>query len=308
MRYTIHMKNHAGPSFGTNEELPNSWGEHVFDDDYDPSVQLTEDELLARDIDSFGRTTEKKQMERIQELFERSVNEECTDIEELVELAKADVDGLSYEEIQYGDKSVTVIKAAGYPLKFLKSIISNSEVVADPSKWTSIDEEVYREAVENGNILSNTICVSYINTDINPEQAVGGIQGLTLVFTHVEPNSVLGAGPSDIFSDRADGDTDSKLDKDMTLDRVASEGRANEFSYNEITLKRYGENGKALLPTAIMLNETDDPATCERALRAAAYFGVPIIQVMRDKYEVHDYIQNDEDDAFDASGDDYTFY
>lgn len=54
------MKSHEGPSFGTDEELPNSWGEHVFDDDFNPSVQLTEDELLARDIDSFGRTTEKK--------------------------------------------------------------------------------------------------------------------------------------------------------------------------------------------------------------------------------------------------------
>ena len=72
-----------------------------------------------------------------------------------------------------------------YPLKFLRSIISNSEVAADPSKWASIDEEAYREAVENN---------------------------------------------------------------------------------------------KALLLTAIMLNEMDDPAACERALRAAAYFGVPIIQ------------------------------
>lgn len=102
-----------------------------------------------------------------------------------------------------------------YPLKFLRSIISNSEVAADPLKWVSIDEEAYREAVEND---------------------------------------------------------------------------------------------KALLPTAIMLNEMDDPAACERALRAAAYFGVPIIQVMRDQYEVHDYIQNDEDDIFEVPEDDYTFY
>ena len=50
-----------------------SWGSHRSDKDFDPSVRLSEENLIARDIDSMGRKRNSFQQERAQELFENSM-------------------------------------------------------------------------------------------------------------------------------------------------------------------------------------------------------------------------------------------
>ena len=280
-----------------NEGYDNSWGVHVFDDDYDANITLSDDELLARDIDSTikDRKVERIRKERIQERFERELIENMTDIDELEMMANIGVEGLSSEELQYDKKNIKIIYATGYPLRFLKSNISNNDIADNPEKWTRDDTEYRALAAKqsgdyhflsgkDGTSLANTICTSYIDTDINPEQASTSANGITYIFTRIRPNSVIDAAPNDAMSDAADGDRLSKLDEDMTPYRVAKESKGDWSSYNEVTLKRYDETGRPLLPTALLVNEMNDVKNNKKILKVAAFYGIPIIQVMRASY------------------------
>ena len=239
------------------------------------------------------------QQARAQELFERNLNETMTDIEELEFLAEAGAEGLSSELVDYEDKKVKVIYAAGYPLKFLKTMINSTRITEDPSLWT-LNRENYPDfshrthdtiefSPETGEV-SNTIATTYIDTDINPSMATSGATGVTYIFTHVKPDSVIGAGPNDIWSSPDMGDNKPILlfgEELMMPEEIARESIGNAL--NEVLLRRYDEAGNPLLPDALLSYNISKAGRMklpieEEVLKAAAYFDVPIIHIYHDAY------------------------
>lgn len=268
-----------------------SWGTHISDEDFDPTIRLTENDLLARDINSAKRRQKNYQQERAQELFERELKKDITNIEDLEFFAKAEVEGLSLENINYNDKDIKVIHATGFPLKFLESSINSSFVADNPSIWTKNASEYSSFSHQKGATIvfnpdegevSNTICTTYVDTNHNPSAIHAGATGLVFVFTDIKPDSVIAAKPHDAWSS-----PDSGFDRPNLLennDIISPEEIAKQSKgFNEIVLRRYDETGKPLLPSAIMTYDLIEPN--ERILKNASYFNIPIIHIDKKAYE-----------------------
>ena len=267
-----------------------SWGSHTFDEDFDPTVRLTEDDLLARDIDSEGRKRQYYKQDRAQELFERELKKDITNIEDLEMLAESGAEGLSIEHVTYKGKDVKIIDASGFPLKFLESSINSSLVADDPSIWTKNASEYssfsHAEAAtivfnpDEGEV-SNTICTTYVDTNHNPSAIRAGGTGLVFIFTSIKPDSVIATQPHDAWSspDSGFGRPDLLSDGDiLPPEEIAKQSKG----FNEVVLRRYDETGKPLLPTAIMTYDQIEPN--ERILENAIYFNIPILHIDKKSY------------------------
>lgn len=278
-----------------------SWGRHVFDEDFDPKVRLTEDDLVARDINNSKRRRQNLRNERAQEQFERELNKGLTDIDELLIFAENGMDGLSEKTREYDGTGVKVIRSEGYPLRFLKHSVNSGEIRKDPSIWTKEESEFggnFTDEItgssfntEEEGSASNVIAATYVDTDINPGMMGSG--GLTYIFSKVWPDSVVRVAPGDANSTGNEGkDRPSFLASDRlnleetikTPEWLATESRGK--AHNEVVIRRYDEHGKPLLPTAILVHERNGISNLDdETLRAATYFQVPIIEVGMNSYE-----------------------
>lgn len=144
-----------------------------------------------------------------QELMERELNSELTKVDDLINAARADEEGIIGRKVtlNFGEgiqKKVALIVLEGYPLKTLQTSISinnandmvNSEDYGqtrqaadilrdDPSFWMKKQNEV--EGL--GKTTSATFCASYFDTDAGITSMTG--YGCCYAFDHVRPNSVV---------------------------------------------------------------------------------------------------------------------
>lgn len=87
-----------------------------------------------------------------------------------------------------------------------------------------------------------------------------------------------------------DGGTSNMEGDDMThiSDPAISMGRLENLApgagYNEITMRRYSENGMPMLPDYIV---AEDGIITEAMLKHAAYFGIPIVNIENKYYDYY---------------------
>ena len=276
----------------TLEEMANQFDKQRAEEAVE-QYKIDNDEL-AQSVDSYGRLKRKFQNERAQEIFERILNQELTDIEELLFLAESNTDGLLTNSVDFNGKSIKIIHVFGYPIRFLKSLISGP-VLDAPYLWERNDQELQLAQGERRSgkkINSSTICTTYVDTDSNISMSWNKGFGLTYIFSRVKPDSVIKIGTDDVWSHANDGEARPQIIKDngegfLTPKEIATKGEVGKL--NEVTLRRYDDTGKPLLPNAILLTSGygSDELT-ERILKQAAHFDIPIIHLdvrfYRDEY------------------------
>lgn len=233
---------------------------------------------------------EKFQNERKQELIEREFSQKLTSLEELEVAMEFQDSGVKGQMVEFLGKKIPVIKMVGKPFRFLQHTVDfrlspdtpkestgylrSSRLLDDPSFWL-------RQEMDEFGGKSNTLSCSYIDTEINIlHGGAVSYRGITYGFNSMDPDTVIGAFNGDGETLNNIGETPGREGcfEEYDLDRLAKNSTS---SYNEILLRRYDGNGKTILPNFLV---TYDDYFSEEMMRHASFFGVPIIDVVREPY------------------------
>lgn len=261
----------------------------------DERKRIQEKDLFDRDIingmDNYRyRQDQKIKGERIQELSEKSFNNQLTRLEYIDTVCEAGDQEISKRQLSYNGKEITVYDMKGFSFSFLQHAIdfkghgeednlwrigarTAKNLQDNPAMWTESRDD---QATYGGgsDALSDTISTSYVNTDKN----FRGIdwKGIFYGFDHVNPNSILQIGLSDIGSTNGIGKYSTYLkDGDQYLPEML-ERKGDTSPYNEVQIKRFDDSGKPHLPDYII---TKNGNFNETTLKHAAFFNIPIINI-----------------------------
>ena len=255
---------------------------------------------------------ERLKGERVQEIAEKNFNEAMTNLEELDICAEIGESGISKRTVEYEGKQITVYDVSGYPLSYLQhniaykgtggSIDAHSsgsstakQLQDDPSMWIrNYEDEVATHEVDyTSTAKSNTISTSYVNTE-TPNfwraSMAGWDDGVFYGFNHLEPDSIL-----QIF--KGDGGTTNDIGRQhtymseydiMSPNELSVPETSEQYSYNEVQIRRYGEHGESKRPDFIVtMFHDNNPNSGLNAvsLKHAAFFGIPIININTKVYQ-----------------------
>ena len=244
---------------------------------------------IGQPTDSYDGIERESQNKHAQEIFEEMLNNELTDIEELISLAESNTEGLFINSIPFDGQKVKIIHAFGYPLKFLKSLISGP-VIDAPFLWERNEQELQIAQGQNRSgkeLNSSIICTTYIDTDLNSYMSRNKDSGITYVFSKVRPDSVIKVGTDDVWSHANDGEKHPQLldnnQEFLTPKELAEKSEIDGL--NEVTLRRYDEKGDPLLPSALLLTSKhgSEELTGE-ILNQAVFFNIPILHLNLESY------------------------
>ena len=249
--------------------------------------QLSKDMVNARDY-----IEEQLYMApRAQEIIERTVNASLVQMDDLEALATGEYEGVEKSSIEYGEKSIPVYNLKGYPCDILVSSVGYKiskkgdptqslgedlakKVIEDPSIWAKNKGEV-----EGGSL---TICTSYVDLSVRPDAFVKNPPKYG--FSKIRPNSVLQVTDGDGHSDA--GRYEPVVSNIVS---VAKEGipmrlpdNPLSMGYNELTIKRYDDQGKPLLPDYIV---TENGEITDIDKKHADYFKIPIVNIDQRYYK-----------------------
>lgn len=259
-------------------------------------MRLEQDFVSAMDRYRYNKSRQYG-AERAQEFIERDFNERLTTLADLDEQVEQENPEVEKRFVNYEDSEIPVYDLKGYPFAMMSHAIdyklindSNSNwigvktaghVVDDPNLWMQSQEkvEMMREGAE---ARGNTISASYVNSEANFDTRVWKTSGRVYTcygFEHLEPDSVLLASTQDAASTNNFGDKrpDFGVKDAQAVRRLESSVR----SYNEVVLRRYGEDGQPRLPDYIIAQNgliTDD------MMRHAKFFNIPIVNIEEAPY------------------------
>ena len=264
---------------------------------------------------------ENLRKQRMREILEKNLNTRLLKIDDLDVQVYAKNPEVHKSIIKSGSMEVPVYDLRGYPFSILstnilyklieipvmelskKSAISINiqdklkqsrggimamKLLKNPAKWCLLREQAEKENGGFGNLdnyTTDTICTSFTNSETNllsyqGDEGEGNIPVLTYGFDHVPANSVLKIANGD-GGTGADGKTEGTLiDSVDAIDQLMSAGGVNR--YNEVTIKRYSENGVPQRPDYII---TRNGKIDENALKHAKYFNIPIININNNIYK-----------------------
>lgn len=286
---------------------------HSREEDYKESIK---EELLSASYTAKRHTVERHSHLREQEIFERSYNEQLDNIDEIMDIAKVGVEGLSMgTPVEYNGYEIPVIENTGYPLRFLQSNLGykihdemgeNGEIkkgkdffrtevarrtIENPELWLQNEEhyeKAKKESRQSGeDSISNIMSTSYVNTGYDPSGGVNNsLQNdpyqVTYLFSHIRPGTLNLAISKDGLTgsvDKHDIFSDAQYLNLDDLAKAQKEGdNLERGSYNEVSLYRYNENGEAQPPDALVVH---DGNITEYTKRHAAFHQVPIINIIQ---------------------------
>jgi len=255
------------------------------------------EEDLIGGMDKFRASKKEKfRSERTQELSERSFNEHLTKLEDIEATSQTEDNQVSKREIEYNGKKLTVYDFEGFPFSFFQHAIdykgrgqtekrfvigaaTAKSLQDNPSLWQEKKSEIPEFGGYQSDSQSNTLSVSYVNLEINPEDV--DPTKLYYGFDHLEPDSVLMIGSSDVMAPNDSGDQKTFLNESHPYLPEMLEDQ-NIDDYNEISLRRYKENGDPKMPDYLIVV---DGNMSEVILRHAAYFNIPIINIETKYYK-----------------------
>ena len=248
------------------------------------------------------------QKQRELEILELDLNNRLLKIDELDVQVYAKNPEVQKRIIKSGTAEVSVYDLKGYPFSILSTNILyklmgyNSspdvyypgketalELMKNPARWCLSHDQAIRESGgfnKNGSYITDTICTSFTNSETNLLSYSGSsslisIPELTYGFDHVSPNSILNVA-------NGDGMTGSYGKAELidwslnihSVDKLISAGGTS--SYNEVTIRRYSENGVPKKPDYII---TRNGNIGKYALEHAKFFNIPIINIDNSVYE-----------------------
>ncbi len=256
--------------------------------------------------------TEMFRRQRAQEIVEREISSRLLTVDKLEEEALAGDSGVSVRSIPYGDDDVKVYDLRGFPYALLTTAIdfkvykpsileegvagieTARAVIKNPALWAQRRDEVEKSGsmrkigpnVSLTDARGTTIHASYSDSGKLHNGRSGNSGGrvpLTYGFSKVTGDRIIG-----IYSN--DGGTSNMEGDDMThiSDPATFMGRLDNLApgakYNEITMRRYSENGMPMLPDYIV---AEDGIITEAMLKHAAYFGIPIVNIENKYYDYY---------------------
>lgn len=222
---------------------------------------------------------------RAQEIIERNINESIVKIDELDILASGGNEGVDKTTEKYNEDIIPVYNLKGYPCEML--VHSVGYKIHGPGEGRKLREDLAERAVEDPSFWakkkgeveggSNLLCTSYVNLSTFPKAFVHNppIYG----FSKIRANSVQ------LFTN---GDANSGTDwyADPLLKGVAVKGIPTHIrpgaGYNELTIKRYSDDGEPLLPDYIV---TENGEITDIDKKHADYFKIPIVNIDQRYYK-----------------------
>ena len=228
--------------------------------------------------------------QHIQEVIERDLNSRIMSVKDL-----CSNEGAEMRTIPYGEKQIEVIEMKGAPYRMLLTDIgfkTDSEnadghgmamrVLADPSLWNQNREEAEKDenfGKKYGEFRrGDTICTSYVNSEANANSFNKG--EVVYGFDAIRRDSVIRVANKDNMTASNIGSSNPSIHQD-DLEFVSKLERGQTNGYNEITLRRYDENGKPLKPSYIVVV---DGKITDTVMRHADYWGIPIINIESQTY------------------------
>lgn len=255
--------------------------------------------------------------QRAQEIVEREINSRLLTVDTLEEETLAGDSGVSIRSIPYGDKDVKVYDLRGFPYALLTTAIDfkayNGNAIRgeggvvpgietaravreNPALWVLRRDEVEKSGsirkiepnVSLADARSVTIHASYSDSGKlhNGRRGNSGESvPLTYGFSKVTGDRIIAIYDNDGGTSNMEGDDMTHI-SDPAISMGRLENLAPGAGYNEITMRRYSENGMPMLPDYIV---AEDGIITEAMLKHAAYFGIPIVNI-ENKY--YDYYKN----------------
>lgn len=241
---------------------------------------------------------ERFQTQREQEETEKYLNHQLLTVDALEEGIISEDPRISKNIINYEDTDIPLYTLNGFPFFMISHNIgykssgtfgsqTGERLRKDPSVWVQNENEVKKEGFLGNNnedntfARGNTISTSYFGSNFLDSRHVQP-GSLCYGFSHINGNQLLAISAGD-------GSTPNIVEKnEETLSSVGLEhikyleenGAAGY--YDEITLRRYSENGEAYKPDYII---TENDKITDDMLRHAAFFDIPIVNINRASYE-----------------------
>lgn len=267
-----------------------------------------------------GFKHEQLQKDRRTELLEREFNDAMTTPQELAQAVAENKDGISLSQLEYQGRQVQVYDLFGHELRFLQHAVdykiydssarilgrdSAHSLLEDPSKWLSSRERQESSLEDGEKRLTDNISTSYVDTSLNLIRR-GGVKSphaVVYAFTHLGANDLIATSGGDLRTEgnAAMHDETKYIDNErnqkyiihdvkqhnaqMTPEQVA---RSHYYSYNEVVISRYKDNGEPVLPDMMIVHSDSEDqmgGITEDTLRHAAFFNIPIVRIHDRKYQ-----------------------
>ncbi len=259
-----------------------------------------EEEALASDmawarheLDDNKRDRLKKQ--RIQEMVERDLNSRLLTVDNLETEVLSENPEVQKRLISFRKHTIPVYDLKGLPFSLLSTAVdyrrgsspdvrsaeTHKRIMKNPWIWGLRRDEVEKGGwffAGDGHAMGDTICTSYWNSERNINSHWPG--ELIYGFENVRADSVIEICSMDGSTGSMSGcDEVGSFGPDI-INSLEDDSAPN--NYNEVTLRRYSENGMPKRPDYIIV---ENGIITKAVLRSAAFFGIPIVNVERSVYE-----------------------
>ena len=217
---------------------------------------------------------------RAQEIIERAVNASLVQMDDLEALAIGEYEGVEKSSTEYNENSIPVYNLKGYPCDILVSSVGYKiSKKSDPSQSLGEDLAKKKGEVEGGSL---TICTSYVDLSVRPDAFVKNPPKYG--FSKIRPDSVLQVTDGDGHSDAGRYEPVVSNIVPVAKEGIPMRLPDNPLSrgYNELTIKRYDDQGKPLLPDYIV---TENGEITDIDRKHAAYFKIPIVNIEQQYYK-----------------------
>lgn len=233
------------------------------------------------------------------EKTETAFNTKLTKIDTITSAAEVPGSGVTERIEKYLDKEIPIYDLQGFPFVALTTGLgyktegntnyeTSIKAVEDPAffarKLRDIPSEEWTPN-EKVNSISNTISLSYSNTDTIGYRGIGNqVNGNAPFygFDHIRPSTYLKANQGDA---RTGSHVDDKrFSTVITTPEDLEKPQEWYTPYNEVAVLRYDEDGNPPRPDYIFTLDNHIP---EASLKHAAYYNIPIVNLQTSAYQNH---------------------
>ena len=259
-----------------------------------------EHEKLAKDMagarDAFDNHKNRLlRNQRAQEIVERDLNSRLLKIDYLETEVISENPEVKKHFVSFEGADIPVYDLKGIPFSILSTTVDYKNVkggrsyetarmvLENPAVWTERRDEVEETkgfGTGHTDERADTICTSYWNSERNLDSYVSG-RTLMYGFDHVESDSIIQACDGDGGTNSTYGRAETEVSSPDAISSLEKPSTSKRH-YNEVTLRRYTENGMPKKPDYIIVEKGK---ITEESLRHAKFFKIPIVNVELSVYE-----------------------
>ena len=238
--------------------------------------------------------TEQRKFDQLRSLREGQFNSALVSTDELDKAIAMGMDGVSkrkiyYHNLQTDEYKIDVYDLNGLPFKYLMHDVkyrfkdpsstgykTAKKLLSNPAFWMRNQSERAQGQYWTPNQEAGTICCSFRSTDTQLATVPG--DGLVYGFTNIRPKSLLKTYISDGHTPSDSGATESLRSISSNPNDLLYN---QQGAYNEVTLRRYDNNGQPYKPDFILVSNNN---ISDDAITHAFYYDIPIINIDNQAY------------------------